>query len=68
MILTKYLASGVIVVSFNTSVGSSLKTKNSFFLSLACIEEALSIPKITTFLPHLSFDNNNCGRASNPIP
>ena len=31
------------------------------------MEELLPIPKITTFVPHSTIDNESCGRASKPM-
>ena len=44
------------------------RTRISIFLLSVCFDKVLSTPKITTLLPHSSIDNENCERASNPLP
>ena len=59
------LASAVIVVSYNTSVGPSPRTKISFFLLPIYTEELLSTPKIATFLPQSNLRYEKSERESN---
>ena len=67
VILAEYLAYALISVSSNPSVGSSPRTRISFFLLLVCTVKLLSTPKITIFLPHSPVGNETCEPASNPI-
>lgn len=66
-ILTKCLASAVIVASSNSSVILSPRIRISFFLLLVGLDELFSTPKLTQFLPHSPSGNENCQRESNPI-
>ena len=55
------------VASSSSSVGSSPRSKVPFVLIITCKEELLPTLKITTYLPHLPFDNENMKHTSNPI-
>ena len=68
VILAEYLISVVILVSSDSSIGPSPRTRISFLILSGWLDELLSAPKITTFLPHSLIGNGNCERASIPIP
>ena len=68
LVLTGYLASTIIVVPSNLSPGPSPRTRIFLFPLSVCLDELLSTPKITKFLPHSPISNENCERALNLIP
>ena len=47
----EYLASAVIVITFNPCIVPSPTTNTSFFLLSICSDEISSTPKTTTFFP-----------------
>ena len=63
----KYLASDIIILSSNPSVGPSPKTAIYYFLLSVCADKLLPAPKLITFLPNSPFDEK-FKRAPNPIP
>ena len=52
---------------FNSVVGPTSTTKISFYLLSICLDEILSLPKIT-YLWHSPFDKEKIEYVSNPIP
>ena len=65
--LIGYLASVVNLVSSNHCAVSLPRIKISLFLLSICIDELLSGPKIMTFFPILSSENENSERESSPM-
>ena len=61
------MASTVNVVSSNSCVGPSPRTKISLFLLLTCIDEFISAPKLMTFFPVLLPANESSEWESNPM-
>ena len=55
------------MVSSNSRVRSSPKTKILFLLLSTCMEKLLSTSEITIFLPYSPSDHENYEHASNPI-
>ena len=64
----EYFASAVNVVSSYSFVGPLSRINIYFALLSICTDELISAPKITTFFPMLSSDNENSERESSPIP
>ena len=64
--LIEYFASTVIVLSFYLRVGPSPRTNMYFFLLSICIDELLSTPKITTFLPQSKLGSEKSEQELNP--
>ena len=68
VISIEYLASVVIEVSSNLSIGPSPRITISFFILSACSGKLLSTPKTRTSLAKSPLGNKNCEHAPNPIP
>ena len=62
--LIEHLASAV---SPNSCIGSSPRTKISFFLLPVCVDERFSTSKTIILLPQSIFENKKCDCESNPI-